>query len=352
MKKIFTLCLLLASALCSNAQNFKGQWKGEFTDNSTSFMGWGGDRCEYTLELETKGREVTGYSYTYFSSGGKRYYTICRLKGFLEPKSKYIEVREVERTKTNVPADVRNCFQVHKLTFFKEGTDEKLEGSWVPAPDQEGDCGFGTTVLTRRVLRNILPKYNNSIARNAAPKNNKLPDFHDRNKPEKPLVTTSPVTKQPLVQPPVIRKADAEKVEAPAPTIKKEIIKEQSPIVDNGLEKRNNSLIKTIELENETFKVDLYDNGSIDGDSVSVIYNNKVVLSHKRLSDKPLSLTLSADDNRDINELVMYAENLGEIPPNTALMIVTDGNNRYEVRITSDLQKSGTIKFVHRQKAQ
>jgi hypothetical protein len=42
----------------------------------------------------------------------------------------------------------------------------------------------------------------------------------------------------------------------------------------------------------------------------------------------------------------MYADNLGSIPPNTALMIVTDGTKRYEVRITSDLQKSGTIKFV------
>ncbi len=44
----------------------------------------------------------------------------------------------------------------------------------------------------------------------------------------------------------------------------------------------------------------------------------------------------------------MYAENLGEIPPNTALMIVIDGDNRHEVRITSDTQKNGTIAFTHK----
>jgi hypothetical protein len=44
----------------------------------------------------------------------------------------------------------------------------------------------------------------------------------------------------------------------------------------------------------------------------------------------------------------MYADNLGSIPPNTALMVVTDGNKRYEVRITSDLQKSGTIRFIRK----
>ena len=333
------------------AQQFTGQWKGEFVDNSTSFVGWGGDRCEYVLELETKGTKVTGYSYTYFSDGGKRYYTICRLEGTVKPQSKYVEVTEVERTKTNVPTTIRNCFQVHRLTFFKAGSEEKLEGNWVPAPNQQGECGFGTTSLSRRVLNQAIPKYNNATARNGSPKTNKLPDLRDKNKIEKP-VAIAPAIKKPVVSVPVAKNTIVEKqnIEAsPAPLIKKDqVIPEQVP--DNNLEKRNNSLIKTIELENQTFKVDLYDNGDIDGDSISLIYNGRILLSHKRLTDKPITLSLNADNDNSVNELVMYAENLGEIPPNTALMIVTDGNNRYEVRITSDLQKSGTIKFIHKPK--
>jgi hypothetical protein len=116
---------------------------------------------------------------------------------------------------------------------------------------------------------------------------------------------------------------------------------------DINFEKRNADILKTIQIENETFKVDLYDNGEVDGDSISVFYNNKLILSHKRLSEKPISLTLNTPDDDGINELTMYAENLGEIPPNTALMVVTDGDKRYEVRISSDLKNSGTIRFIH-----
>ena len=92
----------------------------------------------------------------------------------------------------------------------------------------------------------------------------------------------------------------------------------------------------------------MYDNGDIDGDSVSLFYNGKLLLTHKRLTDKPLSLTLDANTGDQANELTMYADNLGLIPPNTALMIITDGEKRYEVRISSDLKKSGTIRFVHK----
>ena len=119
---------------------------------------------------------------------------------------------------------------------------------------------------------------------------------------------------------------------------------------DINFEKRNANLIKTIEIDNESFRVDLYDNGDIDGDSISLFYNGRLLLSHKRLSDKAITLTLKVEDKKDMNELVMYAENLGSIPPNTALMVVTDGDSRYEVRISSDLERSGVIRFIHKPK--
>ena len=98
--------------------------------------------------------------------------------------------------------------------------------------------------------------------------------------------------------------------------------------------------------------VTLYDNGAVDGDSISLFYNGKLILSHKMLSEKPITLNLDATTNHAVNELTMYAENLGTIPPNTALMVVTDGDSRYEVRISSDLKKSGTIRFIHKAKAE
>lgn len=353
------------------AANYNGQWRGSFVDNSTAFAGFGGQKIDYVLELETHDNIVTGYSYTYFSEGEKRFYTICKVKGSLNRTTKELTVTEFERTKFNTPVDFRNCFQTHKLKYIKDNPDEEsLEGTWVPAPDQEGDCGFGRTNLSRKVIKPLVvatPSRNNATM---PPKKNQA--FRDMNKEPntmvkpKPLVTKPPVKRNPVVtakpfqkkiEPPVTKPAEVKKddikdtvaiipdkiITPPLP--EKKIQEELLPGVN--YEKRNNTVVETINIKHETFTVDFYDDGTIDGDSISVFYNGRLLLSHQRLSDKPITLTLNVDPDTKINELVMYAENLGEIPPNTALMIVHDGDNRYEVRIVSDTEKNGTIRFTH-----
>jgi len=357
-----------------SAQDVTGQWKGEFIDKLTSFTGWGRDRCEYVLDLECTGTKVSGYSYTYFSDGGKRYYTICKLIGTINKASKSIEVKETERTKTNVPITIRNCFQIHRLTYFQKGDDLSLEGSWVPVPNQEGDCGFGTTVLSRRLLQKNAAYLNKPVSKStpvAKPKTVQPTPPVVKNTPKQ---TPPPAVKvQPKkVIPPVVKKDTKKTVEHPVVkdnsekktnTPTKEVVAEDLPpqpvkkpdpvtikTPNAAYTKRNSELIKTIEIDNSSFTVDLYDNGEIDGDSISLFFNGNLLLSHKRLSDKALRLKLEVDKDKELNELIMYAENLGTIPPNTALMVVNDGDNRYEVRISSDLQKSGVIRFMHKPK--
>ncbi|MFT3912024.1 MAG: hypothetical protein QM737_21545 [Ferruginibacter sp.] len=383
MKYKFLLFFSLILSLAATAQDFTGQWNGEFTDKSTSFRGFGGDQCDYVLDIECKGDSVTGSSYTYFTDGGKKYYTICRLEGFIKRKQQYIEVREVERTKTNVPVTIRNCFQVHKLTYFKHGDSTTLQGNWVPAPNQNGDCGYGTTLLSRRELKSIIPKYSNSTAKVSPekkavagtkktlatkPAKTIAPPIAKKDipkpiKPTAPVVVAKPVTKKPAptskgtVKAPSIAKTPLPKTdkniakkEAIAPPASANLMLREEP--DSVMtppvrfEKRSNTVLQTIEVKNKTVKVDLYDNGEVDGDSISLFYNGKLLMSSKRLSEKPITLNITVEDDL-VNELVMYAENLGTIPPNTALMVVTDGRKRYEVRITSDLEKSGVINFVH-----
>ena len=124
----------------------------------------------------------------------------------------------------------------------------------------------------------------------------------------------------------------------------------QKPVENNGtVEKyaeRGKNILKRIDLKQQNFKVDLYDDGDIDGDIVSVYYNGKAVLTNKKLTDKPITLNLTADNDKSENELLIYAENEGNIPPNTALMVVTEGNTRTEVRITSDAKKNGVVLFT------
>jgi hypothetical protein len=124
----------------------------------------------------------------------------------------------------------------------------------------------------------------------------------------------------------------------------------QSPAVissknGNKLETRTKQFIKLIEVPESTFKIDLYDNGQVDGDTISVFFNNKLIVSSKRLSTTPITVNVKLDPDKVENELVMYAENLGSIPPNTALMVVTVGDKRYEVNITSTDKTNGTVRF-------
>ena len=134
IRLVFFALFISEIAFC---QNFSGQWKGEFLDKSSAIGNFSGDKCDYVLELDIDGNSVTGSSYTYFTEGGKRFYTICKLEGKIDPKKKYIEIEETSRVKTNIPNSVRNCLQTHKLTYFKKGDAETLEGNWVPAPKQQ-----------------------------------------------------------------------------------------------------------------------------------------------------------------------------------------------------------------------
>jgi len=107
-------------------------------------------------------------------------------------------------------------------------------------------------------------------------------------------------------------------------------------------------LVKTITTSAKELKIELYDNGDIDGDRISVYHNNELIVSNKTLTDKPIGFTIKTDETAPVHEFVMVAENLGSIPPNTALMIVTAGSQRYELFVTSTEQKNAVVKILYR----
>ncbi|MEO5893728.1 MAG: insulinase family protein [Ferruginibacter sp.] len=107
---------------------------------------------------------------------------------------------------------------------------------------------------------------------------------------------------------------------------------------------RTNVVLKTIDIKSADIKIELYDNGDVDGDEVTVYFNGNVVSSKQKLTEKAITINLKALKN-STNELVMYADNLGTIPPNTALMKVYCEGQVYEVRMESDEKKNGVIRF-------
>lgn len=348
MKFYYLLLLFLVSSSLS-AQNFNGQWKGGFNETSYGFSGLEGNDIDYVLEIQTSGSNVSGYSYTYFSEGRKKYYTICKLSGSVDKSTGQIIVTEIERVKFNTPPGFRNCFQTHKLYYVKDSGDvETLQGTWMPAPNQDGDCGYGTTTLSRRIVKTsplaAKPEEKKSVTIRT-PKKSIVPKL--KSTPPQ-TVHKNPAKPNRELPPPVVKKDETLKdVPSTIPEIKKPSIQNQNL---SGFERRRKDIIKTIPIQQQTFKVDFYDNGEIDGDSITVFYNGRILISHKMLTTKAISLTLTLDENVKESVITMYADNLGTIPPNTALMVVTDGDKRYEVRISSDTEKSGSVVFVHGEK--
>jgi hypothetical protein len=104
-----------------------------------------------------------------------------------------------------------------------------------------------------------------------------------------------------------------------------------------------------IEVESPMLRVALYDNAVIDNDTVSLFLNKQPIVVSMRISDKPIELNILIDTLID-NELSLFAENLGSIPPNTALMILYDGSKRHEISLSSTFSSNGTLIIRKRKK--
>ncbi len=113
------------------------------------------------------------------------------------------------------------------------------------------------------------------------------------------------------------------------------------------LKERKNELFKTITTSQRSIEISFFDNGEIDGDTISVYNNNRLVASRKGLSAKPVTIIIDLTDADPQQDIVMVAENLGSIPPNTALMIVKAGDQRYTLYLSSTEQKNAMVRFKY-----
>jgi hypothetical protein len=116
-------------------------------------------------------------------------------------------------------------------------------------------------------------------------------------------------------------------------------------VVEKEFKEREDVIADEIVVESDSLNVDFYDNGEVDGDSISIFFNKQLMAFNRKLSSRAIHFDILLDSTRDVNELTMFADNLGSIPPNTALMMIDDGKNRFEVRMLSNLEKNATIRI-------
>ena len=161
-----------------------------------------------------------------------------------------------------------------------------------------------------------------------------------------------PDEKPKTILPPAVRNEEPVKNEiVSVPVIKQENkieTKITPPSIEQKFTSREKVLTKEIPLTGDSIELRFYDNAEIDGDSISLFLNGRLIFEHIRLTEKAYVVKLPVNVMQESNELIMVAENLGAIPPNTSYMIAVVGDNRYDAQLASTENSSAMIRFVKR----
>ncbi|MDI3319088.1 hypothetical protein [Pinibacter soli] len=367
--------LLLLSVLFHlsiQAQNVTGSWYG----NADVMLS--GRHNNYLAEMiiKQKGSEVVGILGYYFKNGYQSVY----IHGNYDKASRTITIDNIPITYFRAKdIDGVNCYMDFTGTLVVSRVKSNINGYFSSDPKYKYTCP------ELRVTFDLDADEENkqdSLIKNSVAKRFWQPQQQDvivEN--EKPVVKDTPVVAK--TNPLVIAKdtADIAKTETPVvandtPAVvaiiekeeslkaaKQTVVKTATPVVgpiaiaaapqvpsENELlikafEKRKNTYSHDLVVTSDSVRVSFYDNGEIDGDIISVLLNNQPILVKQELAATALNIYIVLDKTKEINELSMFAENLGKYPPNTALMVLYDGNQRQEVYLSSSLSQNATIRI-------
>lgn len=156
--------------------------------------------------------------------------------------------------------------------------------------------------------------------------------------------TAEIIAKTPPSVTPAVVPAVAGVTQTVTPPVKIQPKQDVSSIAQN-FKKRNQKVISTLKVQSDSIKVNFFDNGTVDGDSISVFVNGELRSSHVKLATQAYTISLYFVKGVDEIEVAMFAENLGSIPPNTALMQIVDGNKVHQAYLSSDTTSNATIKI-------
>jgi len=374
--KSFLLFLFLGLGFCVQAQDLTGIWRGSFRRTPVGANGrmmdlLGGDeRYKFEVQVDQNNKSFSGVTYSYLSTV---FYGKATCQGTVNPDTKLVRLEELKIVEVRMAGGSDACVMTLNLKYTKENDEEFLEGTYSSFNTRDStNCGKGTVFLRKVTTSDFyeepfLVKREKEKQKQAGkkPEVTKIkPVQPDTVQKQKAIVkttprTTNPVTKKTVTTTPKTTEEKNKVVKTPEtkPNVKiipvdtaKEVIK--APPFTNiptpkQLASRDNELVKTITTSATEIEIDIYDNGTVDNDTISVYLDKKLVMAKKRLTEKALTLKINLDETANYHELVMVAENLGEIPPNTSLMVVKAGKQQYEVRITSTEQKNAVVVFKY-----
>jgi len=351
-----------------SAQNLTGRWQGSFIANGDALIN------NFTYELvikENASHQITAQTIT---KKGDQFYASAFATGSHSLRTQLVQINETSFDQLKIANQLEACLMSNFLTYKKIDGHEILEGSYMSsAIDGKRNCGSGKVFLERStnlfivknnkvenkkidtqkrklaITQNATSKIKNAsplvrksntadVTKNGTNTTNKLIPSSEKNNTKTALNPITETNTDEVIE-------ESETITASSNT--QNSIRNQPINLPWVLVGRENKLVKKIITNNKNISIDLFDNGTIDNDTIIVFDNKKLLVNKKRLSYKSIHLEFEFTENMREHEVIIVAHNMGTVPPNTALLLYKDGKNRQEYFITSTNKINAKILIVY-----
>ena len=364
--------ILQAQEITTSNADITGLWKGTlYNDTTRTYY-----RYEIAISEEKKGK-YTGYSHTWFLVDDQQYYGVKKIK--IKRSGDKIITEDATLIANNYPeAPAKGVRQLNVLTLAFIDSLMVLNGPFSTNQTKIYSPLTGTIKLERRndysqsslvphlqelgleknlsfvrPIEPVKPAIDLATAdvRAISPGITQVSPAPQTNQPEKELllekrdISYQASKSNNKAELPV----DIKKKDIPVPVVNKPVdvpagqtlVKKAATGIE--AEKRVTVIQQVVSIKSDSLQLSLYDNGEVDGDTVSVLLNGITILERQGLSTRAVKKTIYLPKDYDSLQIVMYAETLGSIPPNTGLLVIRDGQDTYEIRFSGDLQKNAGI---------
>ncbi|MGN6402709.1 MAG: hypothetical protein ACTHMD_19785, partial [Flavisolibacter sp.] len=287
--RIFLVLFFISLANLLSAQVIRGLYSGRLTNDSTK------KEQRYELALSEYRGKITGYSYTTFVRNDSLFYGVKRVKA--TRKDGQLVVEDDKMIVNNFPeSPAKGVHQTNYIQLTNEDTLRTANGTWKTNRTKiyyalsggvemklENDSTHSALIAQLKELNIISqPKYADAIVKTKTKENKVKTEIE---KPKKETVKTTIAEGKPT-----------------------NVVAAKNEVVPVPYTERKTRPLQTIELSADSLQLSFYDNGVIDGDSISVYVNGENIISNNRLTATATKKTIKLPDVETI-EIILVAEN-------------------------------------------
>jgi len=333
--KLHIIFLVFAlGAINVTAQDLTGTWEGALSTDQ--FL---------RLNIIQTGNKICGYTEDYVLANNKSF---CKafFEGYFDNKKQHLVINGKYFLKNSG----KHILMHLQLKLKTKKNEEFLEQAPVKTIEfRERRSIFGFEIEPHIVYDSSEYVYIKKVATKPYEMNELMQDCIARDK--KKTDTNIRVVPKPMDSLPTLVQTSipVKPKDSVAPVVLAPVeIKIDSIVIPKTVAQRKNVEQSHLDVDVRTINLKVYDNAIVDGDTVSILYNGKMLLTHQLLSEKGMELNIELDTYQTRHEITLFAENLGSIPPNSALIVITAGKKRYEVFASASLEENAVLIFDYK----